>query len=135
MIEPYPRAVRQPQTWLAVIFPITWFIRSLADGVPLSVSCDISVFPASLMVERETDQHVSSLVKKDSMCHETSQIDSWPGTHPALCIAWELCSHWDRQRNPYRPGCWDCALVPLPGLRPWPQKEPPPNLVLPEPPA
>lgn len=69
------------------------------------------------------------------MFYETSQNRPWRGTYPSVCVAWELCSHWNRQWNYHRQRSWDCALVPLPHLRPWPQKEPAPNLVLPGPPA
>jgi hypothetical protein len=109
----------------------------LFHGQPRSCSASLcAIFVAFLrlsIVVRGTSEHRSSLVKKDCVSHETFQTDLWPGAHPNWCIPRKLCSYWNREWNLNRLRCWDCALVPLPHLRSWPQKEPPPNLVLLEP--
>jgi len=130
-----PHADPRNSVGASAILPYICFILSLTDAVHLSVSYNFSVLPASISIERGTDQHGSSLVKKDGMCHATAQNGSWSGAHPALWSAREPGSRRNREWHHHRPRARDCALVPLAHLRPWAQKEPAPDLVLPEPPA
>ena len=97
---------------------------SLAHAVHLSVYAIFLAFLRLSIIVRGTSQHRSSPVKKDGVSHETFQTDLWPGAHPNWCIPRKLYSHWNRREwNLNRLRCWDWALVPLPHLRPWPQKK------------